>query len=288
MPVDRQHPVEAVLDDAVGATHPAQNAVHLQVHLDVVPISLVPGTGLRLKHSRAHPVELLVVVRPAAIAFREQHRLHHPIAAAHRTLLRHPDQVQRHRPQAPVDRQVILERHPRRPRSAHEVGLDVSREPIVGQRGVLPVLIAEHVELVRMVACRRADPVVAVLDPVAHIQRRRRREPAPRRASPGRIERPRSEVDLERARRPRHVLRPGDRHAWTVVPPPRCKRGILEGLLEEHPRWGRWRRWWRRRWLNRRRGLLGQTSPQHGDQRPRGESAQTRRTMRDIVLERHG
>src|ERR1044071_2277626 len=104
---------------------------------------LYPALGL--KRDRPTPVELLVVVRPARGALREEVLLHDPVAAAHGPILRDANQVHRDRPVAQVDRQVVLQRHPRGPRAVDEVGLDVGREPIVGQGGILPVEVAEHV-----------------------------------------------------------------------------------------------------------------------------------------------
>ena len=147
--------IEPVLYHPVRNTHAAADAVDLQVDLDVVPVTLVArGTGRRLERDRLAAVELFVIVRPAAVALRKNIRLHDAVAAAHGPIFRDADQVHRQAAVARVDRPVVLQGHARRPGAVHEVGLDVGGEPIVGQRGVLPVLIAEHVKLVRMVTRR--------------------------------------------------------------------------------------------------------------------------------------
>src|SRR5881275_272930 len=94
--VDDQVTIEPVLYHAVRNTHAAADAVDLQVDLDVVPVTLVArGTGRRLERDRPAAVELLVVVRPAPVAFREEVALHDAVAAAHGPIFRDADQVHR-------------------------------------------------------------------------------------------------------------------------------------------------------------------------------------------------
>src|SRR6185295_11183606 len=106
-------------------------------------------------------------------------------------------------------------------------------EPVVRRTVPVPVLVAQHQKLMGVVQLARANPVAAVLHPIADVQSWARGKQMPRGATRDRRRRAREEVKLGRPRAPRHVLHGGRRHGGVVVPTPPTKGGVFERFLKE-------------------------------------------------------
>ena len=199
----------------------------------MIPVALVSRTGIGLE-PRLRGLELLVVVPRRHVEARRGHiDFHDTVAAAGRATLSPADQIDWRRAEARVDRLVVLRGDPRLA-TVLIIVLDVGDQPSIGEAIVVAILIAQDEQFMRMVQLAGADPVSAVLHPVADVQRGRRREQVPRGAPCDGSCRAEGEVHFGRLRAARDVLGGRRDHAGVIVPAAGRERVILEGLLEEN------------------------------------------------------
>ena len=226
--LDNQLPVEPITDDPVRHPFAVLDRIELEVGFHEVPVALVPGPGtwqegwlhcLPRLGVHVHAARLIAV---SGVAIRVA------VAPRRATILRDRREI-------PSDLRLIdvspILHGENRDAAVLIVLLNVRRQ--VGERGpgVGSILVGQEHELVRVIGTARADPVTAVLHPIAQVYGFRSQEGAPRRSTPGGGRRPDGKVDLESARAADDVLRCGDGQRRIVVPAPRREARVLEGLL---------------------------------------------------------